>query len=351
MEIQLKNYTVHIGNVERPLIEYLDTHAVSKIIFLVDENTREHCLPKIDRSEIDRFEVIEIPSGEAHKTIDTCNLIWSKLMTLAADRKTLMINLGGGVIGDMGGFCAATFKRGIPFIQIPTTLLSQVDASVGGKLGVDFEQVKNAVGLFQDPEMVIIHPDFLNTLPPRELRSGFAEIIKHALIGDTEQWKELENLGSLENLDMGSWVTRSVAIKKAIVEKDPFENGVRKKLNFGHTIGHAIESYFLKTDTPLLHGEAIAWGMLAASKLSEWYTGLSAEDFQSIFKLIQRLYDPQPLPESSFDELVAVMQNDKKNSYGNINFTMLKSPGVALINKEHPAPTILKAIQSINQLL
>ena len=263
MVIQLQDYSIHIGDLSKPLLDYFKANQISKIFVIVDENTKMHCLPLLSFEGMPDYQLISIQAGEHHKNITTCNEIWEKLISADADRQSIVLNLGGGVIGDMGGFCAATFKRGIRFLQIPTTLLSQVDASVGGKLGIDFKEVKNAVGLFQNPEAVIIQPNFLQTLSYRELRSGFAEVIKHALIEDENQWKKLQNTVDLKAIDFQELIHHSVLIKKLIVEEDPFELGIRKKLNFGHTIGHAIESFYLNSDDPLLHGEAIAWGMVA----------------------------------------------------------------------------------------
>jgi len=272
-------------------------------------------------------------------------------MEVDADRKALIINLGGGVIGDMGGFCAGTFKRGIRFIQIPTTLLSQVDASVGGKLGIDFMQVKNSIGMFNNPEAVMIQTRFLQTLTYRELRSGFAEVIKHALIEDANQWEAIKNIKDLKSVDWEKWIAQSVMIKKRIVEEDPFEHGVRKKLNFGHPIGHAIESYFLNTEQRLLHGEAIAWGMVAEAYLSINQSGLSLSDFDSIFDYLSNLYELKAIPENSMEELLKVMKNDKKNSFGKINFTTLKSPGNSLVNQEISSQDISNAILAVNTRL
>ncbi len=351
MEIKLQEYSIHIDSLAAPLLEYFESHSTSKVFVLVDENTKEHCLPSLNFEGMPDFQIIEIKAGEQFKNIDSCQLIWQRLLESAADRKALLINLGGGVIGDMGGFCAATFKRGIPFIQIPTTLLSQVDASVGGKLGIDFQEVKNSIGLFQNPEMVLLQPDFLKTLPSAELRSGFAEVIKHALIQDKDQWDEIEKIENLSAIEWKNWIARSVIIKKNIVVVDPFEKGERKKLNFGHTVGHAIESFFLNTESPLLHGEAIAWGMLAEAKLSQVFANLSDKHFQGIFDLIERLYQPKPITETIMPELVKSMKNDKKNSFGKINFTMLKEPGTSFINQDIAEQSIIKAILEVNQQL
>ncbi|MCZ2102743.1 MAG: 3-dehydroquinate synthase, partial [Chitinophagales bacterium] len=235
----------------------------SKIFVLVDENTEKYCLFHLLEQMDLPIHVIKIPSGEQHKNLNTCQLVWQNLMAKGADRLSLLINLGGGVIGDLGGFCAGTYMRGIRFIQIPTTLLSQVDASVGGKLGVDFMERKNMIGLFGNPEAVFIFTDFLKTLPERELKSGYAEMLKHALIADKDAWNRLSKTDVATINDWESTIYESVMIKQSIIQEDPLEAGKRKILNFGHTVGHAIESYWISREKPLLHGEAIAIGMVA----------------------------------------------------------------------------------------
>ena len=242
--IDLDTYKIHIGDFWKDL--QLDKY--STLFVLVDENTRAFCLPIFEQKISNlAYHIIEIPSGETHKNIATCQFIWSEMVKYGADRKSCLINLGGGVIGDMGGFTASTFYRGMDFIQIPTTLLSQVDASIGGKLGIDFMNLKNAVGLFKNPKQVCISADFLHTLSPREIRSGFAELIKHGLIASKKDWDELKDIKSISEVaDWEKYIIPSLAIKKAVVQEDPFEMGLRKSLNFGHTIGHAIESHALK---------------------------------------------------------------------------------------------------------
>ncbi|MEM9391159.1 MAG: 3-dehydroquinate synthase family protein, partial [Bacteroidota bacterium] len=213
----------------------------TQLAVLVDENTLTHCYPIIE-NVLPPHSLIQINSGEEFKTIETCSSIWKMLTENAFDRKGLLINLGGGVIGDMGGFCARTYKRGLQFINLPTTLLAQVDASIGGKLGIDFEGLKNHIGLFSEPDQVIVDPVFLRSLPKNELTSGFAEVIKHNLIADIDNWNRLNKL-QLDDINWLDTIRHSVEIKKKIVEEDPLEGGKRKILNFGHTVGHAVESY------------------------------------------------------------------------------------------------------------
>ena len=234
--------SVQIAPISESLSQFLAQNAYDKIAVLVDEHTNKHCFPLI-ASLLPKGSIkIQIKSGEEHKTIATCEKVWEALTRANMDRHGLMINLGGGVIGDLGGFCASTYKRGIDFIQIPTTLLAQVDASVGGKLGIDFHGLKNHIGVFQLPKTVLIDPAFIQSLPERQQRSGFAEIIKHCLIRDGHMWDQISHL-SFEEADLAKLIAHSVAIKQAVVEEDPKEKGLRKILNFGHTLGHAIETY------------------------------------------------------------------------------------------------------------
>lgn len=334
VSIELEDYQVEVGTIWNRLDALLAQRNYSQIIVLVDENTKEHCLPLLQANTNLRIDVlIEIQSGEKHKTLDTCQTIWQRMMDANVNRNALMLNLGGGVIGDMGGFCAATFKRGIDFIQLPTTLLSQVDASIGGKLGIDFGDIKNSVGLFRNPQAVLIYPGFLTSLPEREIRSGFAELIKHSLIADREEWGNLQKIEALGQIQWDQYLVPSLNIKKAIVEADPFEKSLRKALNYGHTIGHAIESYALHTANPLLHGEAVAIGMLCEAYLSQQIANFPVSDLERVRDFILRIYGKYEFSPAIFEELLHFMKKDKKNERKEINFTMLKSPGEALINQ------------------
>jgi len=316
-----------IEEIGKALKDHLAEGNYQQIAVLVDENTRRDCLPHIIEHLQDHL-IIEIKSGEVNKTLKTCEYIWSALTDAAFNRKALMVNLGGGVIGDMGGFCAATYKRGIDFINIPTTLLAAVDANVGGKLGIDFMGFKNHIGLFKDPEAVLIDPIFLKTLPQKELRSGFAEVIKHGLIADVHYFNEIRK----EGLSQSNWpavIAHSVEIKKAVVEKDPFEKGLRKVLNYGHTIGHAIESHYLGTDRQLLHGEAIAIGMICEAYLSKKVLNLSDEELNKITAFILSVYDDLSIEKTDFTSFIELMYQDKKNDNGLLNHSLLYNIGVA----------------------
>lgn len=335
-KIDLHSYTIIFDSAAEQLRQFLEATDYSSLFVLVDENTKKHCAPLIQDALPQETSYIQIASGEMHKNLQTCEQIWESLLEQGADRQSILINLGGGVIGDMGGFCAATFMRGIRFVQLPTTLLSMVDASVGSKLGVDFRGVKNIIGLFHDPMVVIIDPAFLKTLPQSELRSGFAEVVKHALIRDVVLWKKLLSITSVEEVD--NWediIFRSVQIKKEVVEADPREKGLRKILNFGHTIGHALESHLLNTPNPLLHGEAVAWGMYAEAALSHQQNKIPAQvlkEIQDYIHLHFALSSPQQfamhdLITNSIHHIIALMQKDKKNVNQKISVSLLERIG------------------------
>lgn len=316
-----------IDQITNSLPQFFRENEFSKIGILVDEHTNEFCLPIIE-GLLPTHDLITIQSGEVHKTLDTCQLIWKELTEKSFDRKSLLINLGGGVIGDMGGFCAASFKRGIPFINIPTTLLSSVDASVGGKLGVDFNGFKNHIGFFKEPHAVLIDPIFLNTLPQKELRSGFAEVIKHGLIADKDYYEQVIQAG-LNQTNWNAVIAHSVHIKSEVVKKDPLEGGLRKILNFGHTIGHALESHYLSSDQHLLHGEAIAIGMICEAFLSKKLAGLSHVELENITSNLISIYGKSKINKNDFPVIIKRMYQDKKNSHNLLNHTLIKQIGEA----------------------
>jgi len=346
--LQLQDYNIHIGDVWPAWSDFLKKNGYSQLLVLVDENTEQHCLPLFQKHTEASAKIIKIPAGEQHKHLKTCTHIWSELMELGADRQALLVDLGGGVIGDMGGFCASTFKRGIDFVQFPTTLLSQVDASIGGKLGIDFNQVKNSIGLFCNPKAVFIEPEFLKTLPEREIRSGFAEIIKHSLIADREQWENLQAISDLQTVHWPDYLAPSLRIKQNIVEEDPFEKGIRKALNFGHTIGHAVEGILLETNDPLLHGEAIAIGMISEAWLSHKLVGLPMECVEAISEFMLRFYEPRVLQSTLYDNFLHLMTKDKKNENSQINFTLINPIGTAKINQTCSTDLIVESLDFYN---
>ncbi|WP_282135847.1 3-dehydroquinate synthase [Seonamhaeicola maritimus] len=311
--------------------KHLKDKNFSKIFILVDENSHAKCLPvfleNLDANTV--IEIIEIESGEVNKTIDTCVGVWNSLSDLDADRKSLMINIGGGVITDLGGFVACTFKRGISYVNVPTTLLSMVDASVGGKTGVDLGHLKNQIGVISDPDLVLIDPYFLNTLPSNQMRSGLAEMLKHGLISDESYWNKFQDLTKLSLADLDELIYQSVVIKKNVVDEDPFEDGLRKTLNFGHTLGHAIESYFLSNPnkSTLLHGEAIVIGMILACYISSEISGFPMELTNDIKELFVNYYGKVNIDNTEYSPIIELLKYDKKNNHGNINFVLLESIG------------------------
>jgi len=328
---------------------YLKESKPSKVFILVDTNTHRDCLAlflqNIEASE--NFEILEIEAGEINKNLETCSGVWNALSELDADRKSLMINVGGGVVTDLGGFVASTFKRGISYINIPTSLLAMVDASVGGKTGVDLGNLKNQIGVINHAEMVIIDPAFLASLPQTEMRSGLAEILKHALISNEEYWNKVTNLSELTLDDLDDIIKESVAIKSKVVTEDPEENGLRKTLNYGHTLGHAIESYFLThpEKTTLLHGEAIAIGMILATYLSKEIKDFPADKLKEITKKIIDIYDRVEFSKEDIQQIIDLMKYDKKNSHGNINFVLLEDIGKTAIDCKVPNELIWNAFE------
>ncbi len=302
----------------------------------MDVNTEKFCYPLL-KDALPAHEVISIEAGEEHKNLEACQQVWDKLTHFHFDRHSLLLILGGGVIGDLGGFCAATFKRGIDFVLLPTTLLAQVDASVGGKLGIDFQQYKNHIGVFCEPAATLISPTFLNSLPERELRSGFAEIIKHCLISDRSMWDVLKKK-SLTNQDWNVLIPHSVAFKKEVVETDPKEGGLRKILNFGHTVGHAVESYFLSTNR-IFHGEAIAVGMICESFIGWKKNLLTKEELDEISAYLKQVYPTVTLP-SARQPILDLMSQDKKNKGNRILMALTKGIGQAVWDVEVSAEEI-----------
>jgi 3-dehydroquinate synthase len=315
----------------------------SKIGLLMDENTFTHCYPQLRLVLPNHFK-LKINSGEENKNIENCIKIWDFLSKNKFDRKSLLINLGGGVIGDMGGFCAATFKRGIDFINLPTTLLAQVDASIGGKLGIDFEGFKNHIGLFKEPEAILIYTPFLNSLDFRQIRSGFAEVIKHSLIADAEAWPLITSK-NLQDQDWDHFVRHSIEIKNKVVSKDPFEKGLRKILNFGHTIGHAVETFFLENhENFLLHGEAISIGMICEAYLSNRFSSLEQKHLNSIEAFLLKTYGKIDIPREAFKKIAEYTLQDKKNENTEINCTLLSTLGKATFDQKITTENVLEAL-------
>jgi 3-dehydroquinate synthase len=329
------DYPVFFNNTLTQLKHFIQQGNYSRCFVLTDEHTGVHCLPLLQEclGNDDIYDVIEVSAGEESKNMDFCAGIWKMLIDFGADRHSLMINLGGGVIGDMGGFAASVYKRGIDFVQVPTTLLSQVDASVGGKTGIDFDNLKNIIGTFTSPKAVFIEHAFLNTIPQRQILSGYAEMLKHGLIADAAYWNKLISQGSQLELPSPELIYQSVQIKNNVVVDDPFEKGHRKCLNFGHTVGHAIETYSLQNDKDhLTHGEAIAIGMICEAWLSHKKAGLSLAELDEITTVLTGLYPKHVIENSCHGILHSLMKTDKKNQGGSINCTLLHEIGQCSID-------------------
>lgn len=323
-QLTSSGYNIYFDNTLSSLEIFLAENSYSKVFIITDENTGKYCLPVLQNKlpNLDNYDIIEIPYGEENKNIDFCIGIWKMLLDFEADRNALVINLGGGVVTDMGSFAASTYKRGIDFLQIPTTLLSQVDASVGGKTGIDIDSVKNIIGTFAQPKAVIICDEFIETLPENQLISGFAEVIKHGIIADNVYYNEVVKLASPKEITIAQ-IKRSVEIKNEVVLEDPFEKGLRKILNFGHTIGHAIESWSLENDSKsLTHGEAIAIGMITEAYIANKTGMLSVEELNIIKNDILKFFPKYSLKSDIYDVLLEIMQHDKKNISGKINFSL-----------------------------
>lgn len=331
---------------------FLQEKSFSKIFILVDENTHEYCLPVLLgnlETEIN-FEILEIEPGEEMKNIQTANHLWEILTEIHADRKALIINLGGGVITDMGGFVASTYKRGIQFINIPTTLLSMCDASIGGKTGIDLMHYKNMVGTFCFPEQIFVYSKFLETLPYKELRSGFAEMLKHGLIADKNHWESLIKIQKIDSESIFEHIQTSMNIKQNVVEKDFHEKNIRKILNFGHTIGHAIESLCLEKGKPILHGEAVALGMICETHLSFLEGLISKEDSEKIIQNIQEYYSFIDLSGFADEDIFNLLLNDKKNTESKINFSLLSGIGSCVFDYECTTENIQKSLNFYKKL-
>lgn len=346
--IQASNHPIYFNEKGyEALNEHLRNNKYSNLFIIVDSNTNESCLPKLlPVLETDlTIEIIEFENGEINKNIETCVEIWNVLTELGADRKSLVINLGGGVVTDLGGFVASTFKRGIDFINIPTTLLAMVDASVGGKNGVDLGNLKNQIGVFNLPVMVLVNTEFLETLPQNEMRSGLAEMLKHGLIFDKDYWEKFLDLKELDYADFDTLIHRSVAIKNEIVTNDPTEKNIRKSLNFGHTLGHAIESYFLENaqKTTLLHGEAIAVGMILESYIAYKKSLLTNAEYVEIKEAIKAIFDDIVFDTNDIDPILELLIHDKKNEYGSIQFALIDGIGNIKINQLVENELILEA--------
>ena len=323
-------------SLEENLTQAVSSCPHDRLFVLTDTETLRHCWPLVAGIPCMRdAQMITIPATDEHKTLETLSTVWTALQQGGASRHSLMVNLGGGMVTDLGGFAASTFKRGMSYINIPTTLLSMVDASVGGKTGINFGGLKNEIGVFNCAQSVLLDTTFLRTLDRQNLLSGYAEMIKHALISSTEDWAELMRF-DLDQVDyalLQQLVAKSVAIKEQIVKEDPTEKGIRKALNLGHTAGHAIESLALKEGRTVLHGYAVAWGLLMELYLSARKCGFPAKEMHQMEAYIKEHYGKFLYECKHYETLYNFMSHDKKNQGGNINFTVLGGIGDIRINQ------------------
>ena len=328
--IKSTSYSIYIGDSSLDALNtFLAKNKYSSYFIICDENTFEHCLPTLlfHSPLLNEAEIIELESGEDKKTLDTCLQVWGALTDAGADKKSLIINLGGGVISDLGGFVASTFKRGIDFVNIPTTLLAMVDASVGGKTGVDFEGIKNHIGTTCEPKGVFVNPEFLNSLSGRQIKNGYAEIIKIALIADADFWKEIKKLKTPPEFSNKTIITKAIELKNNIVKKDLHEKSIRKSLNFGHSIGHALESSLLEQKKDILHGEAIAAGMIMELIIANKLKMIAAKELKEITDYINSIYKPIVLTKETEKLISKYILHDKKNEGDQLCFALPDKTG------------------------
>lgn len=343
----MKQKVVISGNLERDLVNAISECEHDRIFVLTDETTQELCWPKIKNFKaLKNSTPIIIKATDTHKNLDTLSQVWQALSNGGATRHSLMINLGGGMVTDLGGFAASTFKRGIDFINIPTTLLAMVDASVGGKTGINFGGLKNEIGVFSDSRFVIINTQFLDTLDHDNICSGYAEMLKHGLISDERTWAELVTF-DLDNPDLNElqrMVAESIKVKERIVETDPHEHGIRKALNLGHTMGHAFESFAMRRGTPILHGYAVAYGLISELYMSARKTAFPTDRMHQTVRFIRENYGTFNITCDDYPTLIELMHHDKKNTSGIINFTLLGNVGDIRINQTANEEEIKEAL-------
>ena len=346
--IKTSKYPIIISNnISTHIDAFILESNYSSIFILMDENIMEHCWPIISKNSetIRKVEILLIEAGESQKNIEIATQLWQVLSEYEADRSSLIINFGGGVISDIGGFIASTFKRGVDFINIPTSLLAMVDASVGGKTGINLLQYKNQIGLFSHPQALFIQYDFLETLDHRHLKNGYAEMLKHGIIADEELWNSLKGLDEISTENIIPFIKKCIQLKVDIVEQDPQEKGIRKVLNFGHSIGHLLETFSLQNDKePLLHGEAIAIGMIVETYLSMMKSSLPPNSFKEVETYISSIYNKYEIPKSFWSKYEKIINQDKKKEGKKLNFTFVNKIGTSDINQDCSFEEIKEAI-------
>ena len=352
-KIKTNHYDIFISNQNSSLInKFISKNKYSKVFILVDSNTNKYCLDLFlekHLSGID-FKIVKIKEGEENKNTKNLYSAWAKISKLGGDRNSLLINLGGGLVSDLGGFVASTYNRGIDFINVPTTLLSIVDASIGGKVGINIGRLKNQVGVFNYPKLILIDTSFLETLPKREINSGFAEMLKHGLIFEKNYYKTLSQLKNIDSKLNTELIYNSIKIKNEVVNRDPKEKNFRKILNFGHTLGHAIESHFLgkkKTKT-LLHGEAISIGMILESYISYKILKLPYEQCKNIKQTINKNFKKVKINKEDLKSIVRLIKFDKKNRGEKVLFVLLYEIGKIKIDIEVPKKIVIESFEFYN---
>ena len=342
----MKSRIIISQNIAKELTDAIASCRHDRLFILTDETTHRLCWPVLDELlHAQEAKVITTPASDTHKDVTSLMQVWQELSNGGATRHSCLVNLGGGMVTDLGGFAASTFKRGINFINIPTTLLAMVDASVGGKTGINFNGLKNEIGVFNESRFVLIDTQFLQTLDAKNISSGYAEMLKHGLISDEKTWNELITFPLMQPdlKKLQCMVAESVKVKERIVEQDPHEQGIRKALNLGHTFGHAFESWALKR-SPILHGYAVAFGLICELYLSCFKVGFPTERMRQTVSFIRENYGYLPVTCNDYDELIALMTHDKKNTNGIINFTLLGNIGEIRINQTATDEEIKEAL-------
>lgn len=319
----------------------------NSIFILCDTHTHTLCMPVLlsHFPALEQAPVIVIPAGETHKNIDACTYIWQQLLQKQADIHSLLLCLGGGMVCDIGGFTAATYKRGIRHVLIPTTLMAQVDAAIGGKTGINFLQAKNQIGIHAPSTATCLLPYFMDSLPEQEVLSGYAEMLKHGLIADSCYWQQLISIPDTSHITHADYIKQSVHIKNQICQADPYDREERRKLNFGHTIGHAIEAYALQHNTPLTHGHAVALGCIAECYISALKGYMLLTDVHHIKQVFRQWYPAPAIPEQQYDNIIQLMQYDKKRQHTHLNCSLLKGIGECIVNQQINQEEITEALR------
>ncbi len=344
----MKQNLIFSEDLQRDLQSEIESASPDRLFVLTDENTRRLCWPLVEGfSAFSDARLIEIPQADANKNLDSLAMVWEALQRGGGTRHSLLVNLGGGMVCDLGGFAASTFKRGIRFVNIPTTLLAMVDASVGGKTGVNFGGLKNEIGTFSEPQAVVIDTKFLETLDRGNLLSGYAEMLKHGLIDTVEHWAEVLQF-TIHNLQFTT-IQKSIAVKQRIVTSDPHEKGLRKALNLGHTFGHAFESFSIQHPTPILHGHAVAFGLICELYLSVVKCGFPTEKMRQTVQFVRENYGSLPITCDDYPELIRLMQHDKKNIGDTIRFTLLADIGDIRLDQTASHEEIKEALDFLRE--